>query len=61
MYFDTNQLIGDAKINCDKFGTRNEMEDTSGSEEDEFIDVETIMPHNNSFCRAQVLNYRIWK
>ena len=60
MYFDANQLIEDAKINCDNLSTCNTMEDTFGSEEDEFIDVETIMPQKNSFCRDQVWNFRIW-
>ena len=60
MYFDTNQLNEDAKTNCDNLSTSNTMEDTSGSEEDEFIDVETILPHTSSFCWAQVLKFRIW-
>ena len=55
MHFDTNQLIGDAKINCDNLSTGNEAEYTSGSDDDEFIDVETIQPHGNSTCRTQVL------
>ena len=54
MYFDTNQLIEDAKIICDNGSSCNTMEDTSGSEEDEFIDVETILPHTSSFCWDQV-------
>ena len=54
MYFDANQLIEDANINCDNLSTSNTMEDVSDSEEDEFIDVETILPHTSSFCWAQV-------
>ena len=59
MHFDTNQLMGDAKVNCDNLSTCNGAEYTSGSDDDEFIDVETIQPHNNSTCRTQVWNVRI--
>ena len=55
MYFDTNQLIDDDKIDCDNLTTCNEAEYTSGSDDDEFIDVETIQPNSNSTCRTQVM------
>ena len=55
MHFDTNQLIDDDKIDCDNLTTCNEAEYTSGSDDDEFIDVETIQPNSNSTCRTQVI------